>query len=201
MTIEAARAAAAAAYPEFLVDNPRPISREDEFNKMVRDFKRLLLWHASRRLAAMAYSEVTAEDLVQETFMRAYQSWDQIRGKDATYYGGILLFILKQRISHHRTRRWTSKRSGQIVPLEDWSGGQQPPDQHTRLELAEAVAAVQRLKPQLRAVLSEVALGEPMFEIAAREGVSRQAIHAKVNRARLALMRELAAEVKKEGRE
>lgn len=182
--------------------------RSDEFVRHTEPFRRELLAHCYRMLGSVD----EAEDLVQETFMRAWRSYDTFEGRSSlrTWLYRIATNACLSALEH-RARRVLP--SGLGVPAEDPDAAPGPaepdlawlgpvPDalvtpetgdpaailsarESVRLAL---VAALQYLLARQRAVfvLREV-LGFSTGEVAAMLGVSTGAVKSALQRARARL--------------
>lgn len=135
-----------------------------------------------------------AEDLVQETFLRAYHSWEQFRGdsKASTW-----LYAIASRVCQRMHR----KRSGEpdrlesieeLLPLGEPHMGVVPSEQdplalEIRRESRERVeAAIAQLPPDFRQplVLKEIA-GFTLDQIATILGIKPETVKTRLHRARL----------------
>lgn len=143
-----------------------------------------------------------AEDLVQETFLRAFRAWDQFEGRSEP---GTWLYSIAARAC----RRMRRKRAGEPRSLESFSellpaGERSVPDlessevsaldEQVRREAKAAVeAAIAKLPSSFRLplVLKEIA-DFSLGEVAAILGIKEATVKTRVHRARLLLRRELA---------
>jgi RNA polymerase sigma-70 factor (ECF subfamily) len=133
---------------------------------------------------------VLAEDIAEETFVRAWVTPDEIRVGTVKAY----LFMIARNLY-----RDGLKRAPRHVELEDNlpdSGPDPETISSTRWELRVTLKALQGLPEVDRAVLlMHVQDGMPYAEIAAALGLSVAAVKVKVHRARLELHRLRAQEI------
>lgn len=143
-----------------------------------------------------------AEDLVQETFLRAYRAWDQFEGRSAP---GTWLYAIAARACKRMHRR----RAGEPVRIESYSqllpasepgvpditsGDVSALDEQIRREATEALeTAIAKLPPSFRLplVLKEIA-DFSLAEVATILGIKEATAKTRVHRARLMLRREIA---------
>jgi RNA polymerase sigma-70 factor (ECF subfamily) len=171
----------------------RAFRRGDDtvFEGVVAEYRPELLRHARRR----TNDESTAEDLVQEAFVRAYRAFDRL--PDDSRVRPWLHQILRNVCvdDAHRRRRELDKVDRVIAQPSSaaLAGG---PEEALGLDvdshvLAEALAD---LPPSYRdAFVQRVVVGLEYDEIAEREGVSETNARARVSRARAALRRAMQA--------
>ena len=143
-----------------------------------------------------------AQDLLQETFLNAFRSWDRFEGRASP---STWLFS----IAAHACQRLHRKRSGEperLEPLEELlpSGRQAIPDlaalegpheEALRRELRERLeAALARLPVEFRLplVLKEIA-ELPLADVARVLGIREETAKTRIHRARLKLRKELEA--------
>lgn len=144
---------------------------------------------ALRRYAlALTRNPQEAEDLVQDCLSRAI-------GAAASYRPGTNLRAWLFRILHNAhiselRRRQTRERFAEPAP----EGGQAP-DQLTRVELGEVLAALDRLPEPQRAAITLIALEDMRYEEAAAVlGIPLGTFMSRLARGREALRRALAGE-------
>jgi len=165
-----------------------------------------LVYRLARRLAR---EESEAEDLVQETFLRAFRAFDQFELREF----GAKPWLLK--ILHHVffTRRSRAVREPTLLqdvnfddfaaelerePLPQLASGQMDWDGFDD----ELKVAINRLQPEYRAVLLLWALGDLTYrEIAHVLGVAIGTVMSRLYRARQALGQSLAEYARKRGYE
>lgn len=122
--------------------------------------------------------ESLAQDLVQETFLRAWRALDTLRDEAAAK--GWLLTILRR--EHARLYERKALPSVDIDALELLDDA---PDPEARRELAALRAAIARLPPRYREPLVlQVLGGYSLAEIARELGSSETAVMSQVFRAR-----------------
>jgi RNA polymerase sigma-70 factor (ECF subfamily) len=166
---------------------------------------RLLALHGGRIYGLglrMCRSPQDAEDLVQETFLRAFRKWEQFEGRSdpATW-----LYTIASRICHRRQRRRAGEpsrlesldkllpsRAQEIVDLASTEPG--PLDRVLRHESREIVErAIGKLPPRFRLPLVLKDLVDfSLAEIARVLGVKQATVKTRLHRARLFIARELA---------
>jgi len=148
-------------------------------------------------------SEADAEDLVQETFLRALRAWPSFRGESrATTW----LYTIAARAC----KRMKRKRSGEpsrMPSLQDLASidaemapdipddGESPLEESIRREADEAVdAAIESLPPAYRfpLLLKDIA-GLSIAETAHALGLKESTVRTRVHRSRLLLRRALAS--------
>jgi RNA polymerase sigma-70 factor (ECF subfamily) len=125
-----------------------------------------------------------AEDLTQETFLRAWRHRARLRDERAT---AVWLFRISVNIWRDQLRRGRS-RVAQACPLEDDEPSRAHPPAHmaaAREELSRALEAMAELPPRQREVLYLGACeGMPTAEIGEVLGVSADAVKANLSLAR-----------------
>jgi RNA polymerase sigma-70 factor (ECF subfamily) len=147
-------------------------------------------------------SREDAEDLVQETFLRAYQNWGQFEGRSNPY---TWLYTIATRVCIRRHRR----RSGEPVRIESLSellpdsdgliadipeSADEPLDLLVRQEVQEAVEiAISRLPLGFRLpfVLKEL-MDFSVSEVAEILGLKKATVKTRIHRARLVVRKALA---------
>jgi len=151
------------------------------------------LYAVARRLAR---TDADAQDLVQETFLRALQKWDQFEGRSdpGTWLHTILVRLASRRWRDDKRRSASAPTmpfGERVLDLPATDDG--PVDQSLR---AEAVGAVERaiadLPPEFRLplVLREIA-ERPYAEVAEILGLKEATVRVRVHRGRLALRERL----------
>jgi RNA polymerase sigma-70 factor (ECF subfamily) len=137
-------------------------------------------------------SREEAEDVVQDTFVRAYQSLGQLRGPGAWQ---AWLMQIARNLCHDALRRKQVRRTEPIDP--DWLvGGPSPETQLLTEERRRALnAAVEALPEQCRVpLLMRFGAGRTRREIAVALGVPESTIIGRIARAMRLLRRELGEE-------
>ena len=160
------------------------------------DAYRVLVERHSRSLFRLAYrmtgNESDAEDVVQESFLRAYLSLARLRGPGA--WPSYLMQIVRN-LCHDTLRRKRVRRTEPIDP--EWLEGGPSPEvllltEERRRELNAAVAAL----PELYRVpvMMRFGAGRTRREIAAALGVPESTIIGRIARAMRILRRQLGEE-------
>src|SRR5262245_39206110 len=149
--------------------------------------------YAEHRRGVLAYlnrlmhDSATAEDLCQETFMRALQAWDR---RDATRSAAAWLYRIARNAAYDELRR---RRRITFLPLNDNSGQHldERPAPEARLSEQEPVRrALAQLAPLYRQPLVLHSCdGYNVKEIGAVLGCSDSAIKARLHRARARFQR------------
>ena len=159
------------------------------FEGVVAEYRLELLRHARRR----SPDDATAEDLVQETFVRAYRSFGRLP-EDSRVRPWLHQILRNVCIDDaHRRRRELDKVDRVIAQPVDAAVEAGPEaalgldvDSHLLTEALADLSAAHR-----DAFVQRVVVGLDYDEIAAREGVSETNARARVSRARSALRRAL----------
>lgn len=118
------------------------------------------------------------EDLVQDTLTVALQRWQSYQPENN--FAGWLTWQMRER----RTVM-LRKRGGEAVS-DDVEQYPTPPAQEDSVQLAHVLRA---MRPRQRPLMTMLASGYEPVEIAALEGVSRQAIHDRITACRRRLRR------------
>ena len=166
---------------------------------------RLLTEHGPRLYAIarrLCRSHEDAEDLVQETMLRAYRKWDQFDGRsDVTTW----LYTIAARICRrmHRPRAGQPRHIGslhELLPLGEplmavvpWSGDEAPTEAERREIQARIEQAIAELPEPFRMalILKEIA-GLTIEQVAAVLGIKPATAKTRVHRARLRLRQRLS---------
>lgn len=154
----------------------------DSFEELVRRFQVPLLQFLQQRT-----SPADAEDLLQDTFIRAYQNLDRYR---PTWRLATWLYTIARRLSinHYRRRRAAADSRGlESVPAAGASPAEAVADEEGRRRLWDRAAEVLS-EPQMTAVWLYYVEDMPVKEIAAVEGRSRMAVKTMLFRARKRLL-------------
>ncbi len=155
------------------------------------------LFAVARRLTG---ADADAHDLVQETFLRAFQKWEQFEGRadPGTWLHTIMVRIASRRWSKRRTRDAVAKMvpfGDRVLDVDTKNDG--PVESSLR---AEARAVVERaivdLPPELRlpVVLREIA-ELSHAQVAEILGLKEATVRVRVHRGRLALREALLSEM------
>lgn len=148
-----------------------------------------------------------AEDLVQEIFLQAYRKWHQFEGRSDP---SSWLYTIGARACRRMHRRRSGEPAhmetladllpaeGEAVPDPEAEG---PLDEQLRREAREAVdRALARINPDFRLALVLKDIAElSVAEVAEILGIKEATVKTRVHRARLALRRELAKTLEREG--
>ncbi len=159
------------------------------FDAVVAEHRAELLRHAARR----APDAATAEDLVQETFVRAYRAFAEL--PDDSRIRPWLHQILRNVCIDDAHRRRREREKHERVAIDPLLGAAAPGPEQT-LGLDRDAAALDTAMAALPtthrdAFVQRVVDGLEYDEIAAHEGVSEPNARARVSRARAALRRAL----------
>jgi len=151
------------------------------------------LYAVARRLSK---SDADAQDLVQETFLRAMQKWDQFEGRSdpGTWLHTILVRLASRGWRDAKRRQGaapTMPFGDRVLDLPD--RGEGPLESNIRAEASEAVErAIADLPPEYRlpVVLREIA-ERSHAEVAEILGLKEATVRVRVHRGRLALREKL----------
>lgn len=156
------------------------MGRDDWFEKQIDNFYPRL--HRSMS-AYLAGSEIEAEDILQETFLKAYKSLDQFEGK-SNMYTWLYSIARNKCIDEFRKRKHESNRSS--IPVEEFeleSEEFKAKDQQEDIELLEE--AISQLPEILRSVVVMKSIdGLTYPEIAEITGINEQTLKNRMFRAR-----------------
>jgi RNA polymerase sigma-70 factor (ECF subfamily) len=132
-----------------------------------------------------------ADDLVQETLLRALSRWEQLRRPDS-----IRAWLFQILFNLHRTEgRLRKVNQLRFVDMAATDAPDLAADQTNRLHLCDTMAAVRRLPEEQRVVLELVALEDMSYVEAAHVlGVPVGTVMSRLSRARDRLREELASE-------
>ena len=149
-----------------------------------------------------------AEDVLQETFMKAYEHLDQFKG-DSKFYTWIVRIAVNQALMKLRRRRTdksvsldeTIDTGEDTVVREIAAWGEDPEQQFSREELGEILdGAIQNLEPIYRSVFVLRDIEELSTEETAEAlGLSVPAVKSRLLRARLQLREKLTRFFKRKG--
>lgn len=171
-----------------------------------------LVEHYERRVFRMAkqitQNEEDAEDVLQETFMKAYSHLDDFQG-NSKFYTWLVRISVNEALMKLRKRR-----SDKTVPLDDpidtgedvvvreiavWEDN--PEQRYSREELGQILnEAIESLKPAYRTVfvlrdIEELSIEETSEAL----GLSISAVKSRLLRARLQLREKLTRQFKRKG--
>ena len=149
-----------------------------------------------------------AEDVLQETFMKAYEHLDQFKG-DSKFYTWIVRIAVNQALMKLRRRKTdksvsldeTIDTGEDTIVREIAAWGEDPEQRFSREELGEILdAAVQSLEPPYRSVFVLRDMEELSTEETAEAlGLSVPAVKSRLLRARLQLREKLTRQFKRKG--
>ncbi len=149
-----------------------------------------------------------AEDVLQETFMKAYEHLEQFKG-DSKFYTWIVRIAVNQALMKLRRRKTDKSVSldeeidtgEDTVVREIAAWGEDPEEQFTREELGEILdGAVQSLEPPYRSVFVLRDVEDLSTEETAEAlGLSVPAVKSRLLRARLQLREKLTRLFKRKG--
>jgi RNA polymerase sigma-70 factor (ECF subfamily) len=149
-----------------------------------------------------------AEDVLQETFMKAYEHLDQFKG-DSKFYTWIVRIAVNQALMKLRRRRTdksvsldeTIDTGEDTVVREIAAWGEDPEEQFSREELGEILdGAIENLDPLYRSVFVLRDIEELSTEETAEAlGLSVPAVKSRLLRARLQLREKLTRFFKRKG--
>jgi RNA polymerase sigma-70 factor (ECF subfamily) len=174
------------------------------FNDLVRRYQAKIF-----RLAQhVTQNREDAEDVLQETFLKAYEHLDQFKG-DSKFYTWIVRIAVNQALMKLR-RRKTDKSTSldetidtgeDTVTREIAAWGEDPEQRFTRQELGEILdSAIDSLEPLYRSVFVLRDIDELSTEETAEAlGLSVPAVKSRLLRARLQLREKLTRFFKRKG--
>jgi RNA polymerase sigma-70 factor (ECF subfamily) len=174
------------------------------FSELVKQYDRRVF----RMAKQITQNEEDAEDVLQETFLKAYSHLDDFQG-NSRFYTWLVRIAVNEALMKLRKRR-----SDKSVPLDEpieigedelvreiavWD--ENPEDQYSREELAEILdEAVQSLKPAYRTVFVLRDIEELSIEETAKAlNLSISAVKSRLLRARLQLREKLTRQFKRKG--
>ena len=176
-----------------------------EFEEQTLVLMPLLLGMARR----LAKSEEDAQDLVQETYIKAFRAWGQFQ--QGTNLKAWLLTIMKNTNLNNLEKSNRDKSRGSIDELEDWQvgGAESLTIRSSQSAEAEAldnlpaesiVKALDALPAEFKeVVLQAVVLGLPYAEIAANMGTPVGTVMSRLHRGKKALREALTDYAREEG--
>ena len=174
------------------------------FAELVKQYDRRVF----RMAKQITQNEEDAEDVLQETFLKAYSHLDDFQG-NSKFYTWLVRIAVNEALMKLRKRR-----SDRTVPLDDpidtgedelprevavWD--ENPEEKYSREELAEILdEAVQGLKPAYRTVFVLRDIEELSIEETAEAlKLSISAVKSRLLRARLQLREKLTRQFKRKG--
>lgn len=167
------------------------MSKDDWFEKQIEELYPRL--HRSMT-AYLAGSNIEAEDILQETFLKAYKNLDQFEGK-SNLYTWLYSIARNKCIDEYRKRKNESKRSS--LPVEEFeleSDEYQSENQREEMKLLkEAIAKLPELLRSIVVMKSIDGLSYP--EISEVTGINEQTLKNRMFRAR----KQLAVSLKQMG--
>jgi RNA polymerase sigma-70 factor (ECF subfamily) len=176
----------------------------EAFSELVNQYSRKIF-----RLAKnITQSDEDAEDVLQETFLKAFEHLDSFQG-NSKFYTWIVRIAVNEALMKLRKRR-----SDKTVPLDEpldtgeetvnreiavWEDN--PEQRYSREEMAEILNdAIQSLKPDFRTVFALRDIEELSTEDTAEAlGLSIPAVKSRLLRARLQLREKLTRQFKRTG--
>src|SRR5215475_11498988 len=174
------------------------------FNELVRRYEGKIF-----RLAQhVTQNREDAEDVLQETFLKAYEHLDQFKG-DSKFYTWIVRIAVNQALMKLRRRKTdksvsldeTIDTGDDTVTREIAAWGEDPEQQFSREELGEILdGAIQSLAPAYRSVFLLRDVDDLSTEDTAEAlGLSVPAVKSRLLRARLQLREKLTRYFKRKG--
>lgn len=167
------------------------MSRDDWFEKQIEVFYPRL--HRSMK-TYLAGSEIEAEDILQETFLKAYKNLDQFQGK-SNMYTWLYSIARNKCIDEFRKRKNESNRSS--IPVEEYELESEEYKSEDAKEdvklLKEAIAQLPEILRSIVVMKSIDGLSYP--EISEVTGVNEQTLKNRMFRAR----KQLAVTLKQMG--
>lgn len=179
---------------------------------MLREFEEHTMPLMPRLLAqarALTNSEQDAQDLVQETYLKAFRAWKQF--ELGTNLKAWLVKIMKNTNLNNLEKSNRDKTRGSIDELEDWQvgGAESLTARASRSAEAEAMEnlptstvlkALDTLPAEFReVVLQAIVVGLPYAEIAANMGTPVGTVMSRLHRGKKALRVALAEYAREEG--
>jgi RNA polymerase sigma-70 factor, ECF subfamily len=177
---------------------------EEAFSELVRHYDRRVY----RMAKQITQNDDDAEDVLQETFLKAYTHLDDFQG-NSKFYTWLVRIAVNEALMKLRKRR-----SDRTVPLDEpidtgedemvreiavWD--ENPEESYSRDELGEILdQAIQSLKPAYRTVFILRDIEEMSIEETAEAlGLSISAVKSRLLRARLQLREKLTRQFKRKG--
>ena len=174
------------------------------FSELVRRYETKIF-----RLAQhITQNREDAEDVLQETFLKAYEHLDQFQG-NSKFYTWIVRIAVNQALMKLRRRKTdksvsldeTVDTGEDTVTREVAAWGENPEEQYSREQLGEILdSAIQGLAPPYRSVFVLRDIDELSTEETAEAlGLSVPAVKSRLLRARLQLREKLTRHFKRKG--
>lgn len=147
---------------------------------------RVLQWMPLLRKMAYRFERIAQdrEDLVNATVEVALRRWESFR--DGGCFSGWLIFQMRSVLGEQRVKTKVRKRiltkfgaTHEAQLFDGWSVS--PASQELAVELAQVTDA---FPPRYRELMTKIAIGYEQQEIADEEGVTRQAVQARVHNCR-----------------
>lgn len=176
-----------------------------EFEEQAMPLMPLVLAMAKRE----THNDEDAQDLVQETYIKAFRSWGQFQ--QGTNLKAWLLKIMRNTYLNNAEKKKRDKAKGSIDELEDWQigGAESLTTMRSRSAEAEAIdnmpaasitEALDRLPAEFKeVVLQAVVMGLPYAEIAQNMGTPVGTVMSRLHRGKKALREELVEYAKEQG--
>lgn len=167
------------------------MSRDGWFEKQIEEFYPRL--HRSMT-AYLAGSGIEAEDILQETFLKAYKSLDQFEGK-SNMYTWLYSIARNKSIDEFRKRKYESNRSA--LPVEEFElESDEFKSEDKREDVKLLKEAIAQLPEMLRSIVVMKSIdGLSYPEISEVTGVNEQTLKNRMFRAR----KQLAVTLKQMG--
>jgi len=176
----------------------------DAFSELVRHYDRRVF----RMAKQITQNDDDAEDVLQETFLKAYTHLDNFQG-NSKFYTWLVRIAVNEALMKLRKRR-----SDRTVPLDEpidtgedemvrevavWD--ENPEESYSREELGDILdQAIQSLKPAYRTVFILRDIEEMSIEETAEAlGLSISAVKSRLLRARLQLREKLTRQFRRKG--
>jgi RNA polymerase sigma-70 factor (ECF subfamily) len=176
----------------------------DAFTDLIKQYERRVF----RMAKQITQNDEDAEDVLQETFLKAYSHLDGFQG-NSKFYTWLVRIAVNEALMKLRKRR-----SDKTVPLDEpidtgedvvarevavWEDN--PEQRYSREEMADILnEAVQSLKPAYRTVFVLRDIEEMSIEETAEAlGLSISAVKSRLLRARLQLREKLTRQFKRKG--
>ena len=167
--------------------DPRRARGDDAFERFVLPEVEAML----RVARALTRHDADAEDLVQDTLLRAYRSIDQFDGRHPRAW--LFTILRNAHLNHHRRRRPLLLREGDVPQRADRLPSGDGPDARVDAGFdADVESALKRLTPPFRQVVSLVDIAGLSYADAARVlDVASGTVVSRLHRARRNLRQQL----------
>ncbi len=147
-----------------------------------------LMRHSLKRVSGLIYKVVlcphTTDDLVQETYIKAYQQFDRFQGR-SSFSTWVCRIGINMAISHLRKER--HRRQGELIDDALPGNPSLHPDSRAMVgeKYQQVDAAMRRLSPPLRAALVMSVIDEmPIPDVAKALGCPRATVYWRIHQAR-----------------